>query len=303
MPKRIARLEVRAFSERLYHVLGKDPTVEILGDIFQFTEGPVWNSTNESLLFTNIPASRIYQWTERNAFSVFRHFTNMANGLAYDRDGRLLACEHATNALVRIESNGHRVVLASSYDGKQLNSPNDVVVANDGRIFFTDPMYGRMAGEWGIERPAELSFRGVYVLDPILADLTLVADDFDAPNGLCLSRDERVLFVNDSERLHIRVFDVHEDGRVVGGKVWAKTEGKDEGSPDGMKIDVEGNVYCCGPGGIHVFDECAKCLGIILLPPIVANFTFGGRNLSDLFVTATNRVYRIGVGIPGWVQP
>lgn len=292
-------LRVAVHNPRLRDLLGREPVLETLGESFAFTEGPVWHPVKNHLLFTDIPHSQIFCWAPECGYSLYRDNTNKANGLAYDRAGRLLVCEHATSRVVRLNDTGKIEILASKFEGKELNSPNDIISTRSGDIYFTDPLYGRMADPWGVKRPAELGFRGVFRLEPTTRRLSVVADDFDGPNGLCLSRDERRLYINDSERQHIRVFDLTYDGTISGGEVWAETQGPEEGCPDGMKIDVAGNIYCCGPGGIHVFSESAECLGIIFLPPVVTNFTFGGRDMRDLFITASNRLHRVRTAIPG----
>ena len=185
----------------------------------------------------------------------------------------------------------------------ELNSPNDIVVKSDGAIYFTDPTYGRME-YYGVPREPQLGFRAVYRLDPQGGELTLLADDFSQPNGLCFSSDERLMYVNDTERGHIRVFDVRGDGTLAGGRVFAQLIGEGAGAPDGMKIDSNGNLYCCGPGGIHVFDSSANCLGVIRVPKPAANFNWGGDDLRSLFITASASLYRIDVRVPGRrVQP
>jgi gluconolactonase len=189
-------------------------------------------------------------------------------------------------------------VLATHYEGRELNSPNDIVVKSDGRIYFTDPTYGRMP-YYGVERPQQLDFQGVYRVDPDGANLTLLADDFSQPNGLCFSLDEKRLFVNDTERGHIRVFDVGADGGLTGGSVWAEVKGEGAGGPDGMKIDSRGNLYCCGPGGLHVFSPEAQSLGVIRVPEVVANFTWGDEDKKSLFLTASGSLYRVRTRTPG----
>jgi gluconolactonase len=222
----------------------------------------------------------------------------MSNGLAWDLQGRLLACEHASSRLTRTEADGRITVLASTYQGRELNSPNDVVTKSDGSIYFTDPSYGRMP-YYGVERAPQLGFRGVYRVAPDGPVLRLLVDDFAQPNGLCFSADERRLFVNDTERSHIRVFDVQPDGGLGTGTLWAEVRGEGPGAPDGMKIDSAGHLYCCGPGGVHVFDPAARCLGVLLLPQPVANFTWGDDDLRSLFFTASSAVYRLRVTVPG----
>ena len=271
---------------------------EKLADGFGFTEGPVWRPAEGSLLFSDIPGNRIHRWRPGAAVETFREPSHMANGLGSDRQGRLLACEHATSRVTRTEPDGRITVLASHYQGKELNSPNDLAVGRDGAIYFSDPDYGRRE-YYGLPRPTQLGFRGVYRIAPDGTGPGLLADDFAQPNGLCLSLDETRLFVNDTERGHIRMFELRADGSVTGGKVWAEPSGSEPGAPDGMKTDSEDRLYCTGPGGIHVFDPAGSLLGVIRVPEVPANFAFGGDDLRTLFITATHGLYRTVVDIPG----
>ncbi len=279
-------------------VVGDDIAVEAVAGGFDFTEGPIWHPRAKHLTFSDMPGNEMRRWTAAGGVVSFRKPSNMANGNTYDRQGRMLSCEHATSRVTRTEADGSITVLATHYQGKELNSPNDIVVKSDGWIYFTDPMYGRMP-YFGIERPSELGFRGVYRVAEDGSDLTLLADDFDQPNGLCFSRDERRLFVNDTERGHIRVFDVGGDGLLTGGAVWAKVTGTGEGAPDGMKVDRDGNVYCCGPSGLHVHAPDGRSLGVIRVPEPLANFTWGEDDLRTIFLTASSTLYRVRTNTPG----
>jgi gluconolactonase len=282
-------------------VVGDTVEIEKLATGFLFTEGPLWHAKDKYLLFSDMPGDHMRKWSPQGGVTTFRKPCAQSNGLTWDRQGRLIVCEHATSKLTRTEADGHSTVLASHHDGKELNSPNDVVVKLDGGIYFTDPTYGR-AEYYGNPRPIQLDFRGVYRAEPDGGRLTLLASDFGQPNGLCFSRDEKQLFVNDTERQHIRVFDVKPDGTLANSRVWAQTTGPGPGAPDGMKTDSEGNIYCCGPGGIHVFDPQATCLGVILMPEYTANFCFGESDLRSLFVTASSSIYRLRVKVPGTAQ-
>ncbi|NMH97877.1 SMP-30/gluconolactonase/LRE family protein [Pseudonocardia sp. K10HN5] len=262
---------------------------------FRFLEGPVWHPVERSLVFSDIPAARMSRLSAEGELSVFRDPSHMANGNTYDRQGRLLTCEHATSRLVRQEADGSLVTLADRYDGKELNSPNDVVVARDGTIFFTDPSYGR-AAPYGVPRPRELQFCGVYRLGE--RGLELLTDDLEGPNGLCLSVDERFLFVADTERMHIRRFELTTGG-VTGGEVWVQTTGTGPGEPDGLKVDSAGNLFSCGPGGIHVFDPAGRDLGVIRVPEVTANFTWGDDDMCSLYICASTTLYRFRTRVPG----
>jgi len=275
-----------------------DASLERLATGFGFLEGPVWHPDEKWLVFSDIPNNRMHRWRPTGAVEVFREPSQMANGNTIDREGRLISCEHATSRVIRMQRNGALEVLATHYLGKELNSPNDIVVSRDNSIYFTDPNYGRRA-YFGVPRPTDLSIQGVYRIEPDGSRLTLLVDDFLQPNGLCFSLDESRLFVNDTERQHIRVFDVGPTGDVTGAAVWAKTEGEGPGAPDAMKIDSRGNIYCCGPGGIHVFDPSGNSLGVIDTPEPCANFAFGDDDLRSLFVAASSSLYRMRVCVPG----
>ncbi len=291
-------MSVEVRDPKFRDVVGDQVSFEKLGTGFLFTEGPLWHAAERYLLFSDMPGDHIRRWSASDGVTTFRKPCNMSNGLAWDLEGRLLACEHATSQVTRTEADGTIGVVASHYEGQELNSPNDIVVKSDGGIYFTDPTYGR-AEYYGRPRPTVLSFRGVYRIEPGDGRLTLLADDFAQPNGLCFSLDESRLFVNDTDRQHIRVFDVAADGKIANSRVWAETRGEGPGAPDGMKIDSAGNLYCCGPGGIHVFDSGATCLGVIQVPEYTANFAFGDEDYRSLFITASSSLYRIRVKVPG----
>jgi gluconolactonase len=279
-------------------VVGDDVAVETVATGFDFTEGPIWHPHDRHLTFSDMPGNEMRRWTPAGGVVSFRKPSNMANGNTYDRQGRMLTCEHATSRVTRTAADGAITVLATHYQGKELNSPNDIVVKSDGWIYFTDPMYGRMP-YFGVERPSELGFQGVYRMAEDGSELTLLADDLAQPNGLCFSRDETRLFVNDTERGHVRVFDFGADGLLSGGAVWAEVTGTGEGAPDGMKVDRDGNLYCCGPGGVHVFSPDAQSLGVIHVPEVVANFTWGEDDLRTIFLTASTTLYRVRTKTPG----
>jgi gluconolactonase len=286
---------------RFTSVVGRSVAIEKIATGFLFTEGPLWHAADHYLLFSDIPADHMRKWSATGGVTTFRKPCGQSNGLAWDREGRLIACEHATSRLTRTEFDGDITVLASAYAGRELNSPNDVVVKSDGAIYFTDPTYGRDEG-YGNPRPVQLDIRGVWRVAPGSHSLSLLVEDFSQPNGLCFSLDEHQLYVNDTVRQHIRLFDVRADGTLANGRVWAHTTGEGAGAADGMKIDRAGNIYCCGPGGIHVFAPDATCLGIIGMPEYAANFCFGDDDLSSLYVAASTSIYRLRVETPGVAQ-
>jgi gluconolactonase len=271
---------------------------EKLGTGFLFTEGPVWHPARKFLIFSDMPGDQMRRWSASDGVTPFRTPSNMANGNTYDRQGRLLTCEHASSQVTRTDADGGIVPIATHYRGKSLNSPNDIVVKSDGGIYFSDPSFGRMK-YFGVPREPELPFRGVYRVGPDPASPELLVDDFGQPNGLCFSLDERRLYINDTERKHIRVFDLTETGTLVNGRVWAETVGDRPGAPDGMKLDSEGNVWCCGPGGIHVFDPDGHVREVIEVPEYTANFAWGDDDYRSLFITASTSLYRIRTAVAG----
>jgi len=285
------------YDDRFIDIVSPEAVLETVVDGFKFIEGAIWHPGRKEIIFSDIIGDTIYRWTKTNGLSVFRKPSNMANGNVYDRQGRMLTCEHATSQVTRTEADGEITILASHYEGKELNSPNDIVTKRDGSIFFTDPASGRTE-KFGVLREQELDFQGVYRLDD-QGILTLLLDDFSKPNGLCFSLDEKHLFINDTDHNHIRIFDVNHDGTLSNGKIWAELEREGIGVADGMKIDQAGNLYCCGPGGIHVFDQVGVYLGIIKIPEQAANFNWGDEDLSSLYICASTTLHRIRVNIPG----
>ena len=260
---------------------------------FQFTEGPIWFAEENYLLFSDISGNTIFQLGENRQVTTFRHPSGNSNGLTRDRQGRLITCEHSNRRVTRTEKDGSITVLADQFQGKKLNSPNDVVVKSDGAIYFTDPPYGIQPEQQ--EQPVQ----GVYRLSPDGQELTLVADDFDRPNGLAFSPDEKQLYIDDSSRRHLRVFEVQADGTLAKGRIFHDMNVNKEGVPDGMKVDLEGNIYCTGPGGVWVFDATGNQLGTIVTPEIPANCAWGGTDWRTLYITAQTSVYQIRVKIPG----
>jgi len=288
---------VEVHDKRMGEIVDSGSTLERVASGFRFLEGPVWNPYDKTLIFSDIMGNGLFKKEPDDSISLFRENSYLANGNTYDRSGRLLTCEHGTSRVTRLEKDGEMSVLAAHYQGKELNSPNDIIVSRDGSVFFTDPMPGRM-GRVGIPREQELDFQGVFRIDPE-GNLHLLADDFSKPNGLCLSLDERFLYVNDTDLQHIRRFELTSDKELKGGGLWADLYGDEPGVADGMKFDSRGYLYCSGPGGVQIFDSEAKLLGRLLTPEIAANFAWGDEDLCSLYFTATTSLYRLPVHIPG----
>ncbi len=292
-------MNVEVRMDGMHDIVDADASLEKVAGEFLFLEGPIWHPVEKHLTFSDIPGNELFRMDAAGTVSSFRKPSNMGNGNTYDANGCMLTCQHATSSVTRTELDGSITTLASHYDGKELNSPNDIVVRKDGLIYFTDPTYGRL-DYFGVERELEMGKQGVYCVTPDGKTITQLADDFAQPNGLCFSLDHKTLYVNDTDRKHIRKFDIAEDGTATGGEVWVDvTVGEGEGHPDGMKIDSVGNVYCTGPGGVHVITPGGDTLGVIRVAEFTANFTWGGEDLKDLYFTSSTSLYRIKVKTPG----
>ena len=277
-----------------------------VGTGFTFTEGPIWHPIDHYLLFSDMPADVRRRWDPGRGVAEARRPSNKCNGMTYDADLNLIVCEHATSSLVRERPDGRREVLASHFEGQELNSPNDVCVRSDGSIYFSDPYYGRMP-VFGVERPRALGFQGVYRLPPGGGAPQLLVDRllFDQPNGLCFSPDEKLLFVNDTVQTLIRVFDVAGDGSLSNGRIFASgiRSSLEEGVPDGMKCDQRGNIWVTAPGGVWVYAPSGDLLGKVRAPEKVANLAWGGPDFHTLFLTATHSVYRIETKVGARREP
>ena len=282
-----------------------DAPVRRIGTGFEFTEGPIWHPVEHYLLFSDMPGDVRRRWDEAGGVREVMRPSNKCNGMTYDADLNLVVCEHATSSLVRLRPDGRREVLASHFEGQELNSPNDVCVRSDGSIYFTDPWFGRMPG-FGVERPRELGWQGVFRVSPS-GTLDLVVDKrrFDQPNGLCFSPDETLLYVNDTTRALIRVFDVAPDGSLSHGRLFAQgiRSSREAGVPDGMKCDAKGNVWVTAPGGIRVYSPRGVQLGTVRIPEMPANLHWGGEDWRTLFVCATTSVYAVETKVGANVEP
>ncbi|HEX2581436.1 MAG TPA: SMP-30/gluconolactonase/LRE family protein [Dongiaceae bacterium] len=277
-------------------------TLEKLHTGMRWVEGPVFFGDHETLLWSDIPNNRILRWTEGAGVSVFRAPSHYANGNTRDRQGRLVTCEHGNRRVTRTEHDGSITVLADRYQGKRLNSPNDVVVKSDDSIWFTDPIYGIATDYEGERAESEIGACHVYRIDPLNGALSIVADDFECPNGLCFSPDEKLLYISDTGAFqakfptqHIRIFSVR--GATLGaGRVFAKVR---PGVSDGFRCDEHGNLWTSAGDGVHCYAPDGTLLGKILVPEIVSNLTFGGRRRNRLFITATTSLYSIYLNTRG----
>ena len=292
-------MSIEQLSPEMERIVSTGQQLEELGKGYDVAEGPVWYREGGYLLFSNVNNSQRMKWAPGEGLTVFREPTDEANGLTRDPSGRLLAAEHAARRVTRLEPDGSTTVVANKYHGRRLNRPNDVVVKSDGSIYFTDPI------TMNVE--SELDFAGVYRVSPDLGTITLVVGDFVLPNGLAFSPDESILYIDDSRRAHIRAFNVEPNGllALATDRVFHDLKGERPGMPDGLKLDVEGNVYCTGAGGVWVIDPNGKHLGTILTGASqTTNCAWGGEDWKTLYITTRSTLARIqlkiaGVPVPG----
>ena len=277
-----------------------------LGTGYEWAEGPAWFGDAGCLLFSDIPNNRICRWIPGIGMTIYRDPSNFTNGHTRDRNGRLVSCEHGGRRVTRTEHDGTITVIADSFNGKRLNSPNDVVVKSDGSIWFTDPHYGIISNYEGHKADEELPCN-VYRVNPETFELSVVASDFGGPNGLAFSPDERRLYISDTGRKHepdakrhIRVFDVENGVRLSRGEVFHVV---DPGVSDGVRLDTDGNVWTSAGDGVHCLSPDGELLGKILVPEVVSNLCFGGRAKQVLYITATTSVYSIKVDRQGVQWP
>ena len=293
-------MPIEIVSPKLERIVSRDQEIEELGNGYLVAEGPLWWREEGYLLFNEVRGSRRRKWSPSGGVTLLQEPSNNANGLTRDLKGRLLLCEGGANRVTRMEPDGEITVVANSYQGKRLNRPNDLVVKSDGSIYFTDP---------GAPDPdLPLDFSGVYRVSPDLGSVTLLVRDLVFPNGLAFSPDESVLYIDDYRVGHIRAFDVQPNGtlNLATDRVFCKLRepspvGPD--GPDGMKVDVEGNVYCTGPGGVWVIDQSGEHLGTILTGAQTTNVGWGGEDWKTLFITTVGHLYRIQLNIAGIQVP
>lgn len=271
---------------------------KMLGDQFQFTEGPLWLPDKKVFIFSDIPANKMYQYSPEKGFSVFREPSNFSNGNAIDRDGNLVTAQH-DRTITRTDKNGKVSVIAREYKGRKLNSPNDLIAAKNGDIYFTDPHFG-LIGYGPQTAPEEQACRGVYRLKPD-GKVELMSGDFKIPNGVVFSPKEDVLYVTNSEDGTIHCFDVKADGTLANLRLFAKQPAAENRQPvgDGVRVDKEGNVYAAAPAGVAIYTPQGKLIGQINLPMSASNLAWGAKDMKTLFMTVARKVYSIETLIGG----
>ena len=284
-----------------------DAVVTWLADGAIWAEGPVYLPVEDAVVWSDVRGNVVRRWSAADGSTELHRPSDFANGHTLDHDGRILACEHGPRRVSRYEPDGSRTTIVDRFEGKRLNSPNDIVVASDGAIWFTDPPYGILDDNEGYKADSELGGCFVFRLDRVTGELAVMSDDLVHPNGLAFSPDETTLYVSDTSiaripggNHHIMAFDVVDLRRLASPRIFAVIE---PGVSDGMRVDVEGNLWTSSGDGIQVYDAAAVELGRILLPEEAANCTFGGRDGRRLFITATSTLWSIDVGIRGDVTP
>lgn len=302
-------MSIEAKSTAFHELVASDAKLEKIADGFQFTEGPLWDAREGCLYFSDIIGNRIHRWSPRDGVSALREPSGMSNGLTFNPEGRLCACEHGNRRVSATQADGSVLTLADRFEGQRLNSPNDLVFRSDGTLYFTDPPYG-LTPPYGMEgQQGELEFNGVYRLSPG-GRLALTCRDFDRPNGLAFSPDEKTLYIADTPRQQVRAFHVAPNGDLSSGEVFAELWGEGGGRPDGMKVDTRGNLWCTGPGGVWVFSPDGAHLGSIHVPERqTANVAWGqsGHDPAEpwtwLYMTSHVSIYRLHVAVPGLPVP
>jgi gluconolactonase len=299
---------IDARSRGIYDLVEEGSGVARLATGFGFVEGPIWHPADQVLLFSDMAADRRRSVTLDGVVTEVRHPSFKCNGMTLDGNLDLLVCEHVTSSLVRERAGGLRETLAFHWQGRYLNSPNDVIVRSDGSIYFSDPWYGRMAAH-GAERPRELGWQGVFRIPPgggqDELELAVPEDEFQMPNGLCFSPDESLLYVDDTPRAHIKVCDVRSDGTLVNIRVFFEGigTGTSGGVVDGIKCDEHGNVWVTGPSGVWVITPEGEHLGTIEVPEHTSNLAWGGPDWHTLFITASTSVYAIATKVGPRLEP
>jgi gluconolactonase len=285
-------------------IVEPEASLDIVAHDLVFGEGPVWDVRAKALYFVEIIGNTIWKWTPGKGREIVMRPSGHANGMTFDREGRLVVAGWSSRTIWRFEPDGVITTIAAAWQGKKFNSPNDIVVKSDGSIWWTDSagglvIPGMVAGD--VQR--YIDYQGVYRLAPDGKAVSMVIADSAYPNGLAFSPDEKKLYVNDTQQALIRVFDVLEDGSVGPGRLFYKLEGTEVGHADGMKVDVEGHVYCTGPGGIHVIDPSGRLLCRLRIDANCTNLAFGGEDMKTLYITSFQNVYRTRVrtsGVAPW---
>lgn len=294
---------IEIYDEQMRQLIRSDASLQKLVDGAVHSEGPVYFAEDDSVVYSDAHDNRLLKWSAREGVSVLRDPSDYQNGNYRDLEGRLVACSGGLRAIIRQEHDGQWRVLCDRYQGKRLNSPNDLVVKSDGTIWFTDPPYGITEPNQGYGGEQEQPGSYVYRFDPATNEISAVITDMLRPNGLTFSPDEQLLYVSDSSAFnipggyhHVRVYDLNEGRTTVNGRVFAVI---DPGQPDGLRVDVQGNVFISSEDSVQVYAPNGTRLGKILVPETVANLTFGGRTRDRLIIAAGHSLYAIDLTTKG----
>jgi gluconolactonase len=292
-------MEVDMSTQGFERIVPHDSTLDVISNDLLFGEGPVWNSKTGEFFWVDIIGDTIWKYKKGVGREVVVRPSYKADGLTFDLEGRLVVAGWAWRRVWRLEHDGSITTLCSEFEGKKLNTPNDIVVKSDGAIYFTDPSGALNNVEMqGFDLQRYLDYHGVFRISPD-GKVSLVVKDFTYPNGLAFSPDESLLYINDTRENLIKVYEVNADGSLKNGKLFSKLVGPEAGVADGMKVDVEGNVYCTGPAGIQVFSPKGDLLGRIKIPGHATNLGFGDEDWMGLYITTYTSVFKVRLGIAG----
>ena len=292
-------MEIDMAAPGFENIVPRDSVLGVIAHDLQFGEGPVWNKRTGEMYWVDIIGDTIWKWKEGVGRQVVMSPSYRADGMTFDQQGRLVVAGWSWRRVWRMEADGTITTLCAEFEGKKLNSPNDIVVKSDGAIYFTDPSGGLNNVEMhGDDLQRYIDYHGVFRISPD-GKTTLATRDFVYPNGLAFSPDESLLYINDTRQNLIKVYDVNPDGTLKNGRLFCNLEGPEPGVADGMKVDTQGNVYCTGPAGIHVMSPKGNLLGRILIPGHSTNLGFGDADWRSLYLTTYTSVFRVRLGIPG----
>ena len=293
-------MDIESYAPEFLDIIDPHPPLVNIAQGFTFAEGPVWDKRTNQLFFVDIIGSKVWKWKPGVGKETILNSSGHMNGMTFDHQGRLVVAGWSNRAILRFEKDGSISTIASHFEGKKFNSPNDIVVDSTGATYWTDSAGGLVIpGMVANDVQRYLDYQGVYRLSPDGKEVSLVIADCTYPNGLAFSPDEKLLYVNDTLLAQIRVFDVKQDGSAGPGRVFHQLSGSEDGVADGMKVDSKGNVYCTGPGGVHVINPEGKLIGRMRIHEHCTNMAWGDDDWQSLYITTFNSIYRTRINIPG----
>jgi gluconolactonase len=292
-------LKIETFDDGFNDLINPNQELRLIGEFGGFFEGPIWSEKDQDLTFSSLTNQKTWRWKEGSEPKILRENTNIGNGMAYDSSGRILVCEQIGYRIARMNRDMSAYqVLATEYNGRPLNSPNDIVVHSSGMIYFTDPVFGRRPTRHGrfSHAPQE---QNVYLMHPETFQLTLATGKLSNPNGLCFSPDEKKMYFAETTLDQITVMDVLSNGTLANPECLAKSVLRGKGGPDGIKVDVQGNIWLTAQGGVQVFSPSGKILGLIYTPDVCGNLCFGGSEMNTLFMGSEFECYAVRTKVRG----